>query len=52
MKLKPYPEYVGYGINFTKYFCEYKQPRALEEIEKDIKEVTGEVQGLIKEDVE
>jgi type I restriction enzyme M protein len=40
---------VGYEINFTKYFYEYKSPRALEEIEKDIKEVTGEIQELLKE---
>ena len=33
-------------INFTKYFYEYKPPRPLEEIEEDIKEVTGEIQEL------
>ncbi|RKX55686.1 MAG: SAM-dependent DNA methyltransferase [Thermotoga sp.] len=42
---------VGYEINFTKYFYEYKPPRPLEEIEKDIKEVTGEIQELIKEEL-
>jgi len=40
---------IGYEINFTKYFYEYKPPRALEEIEKDIKEVTGEIQELLGE---
>lgn len=31
---------IGYEINFTKYFYEYKPPRPLEEIEKDIEQVT------------
>jgi type I restriction enzyme M protein len=43
---------IGYEINFTQYFYKYKPPRPLEKIEKDIKEVTGEIQELIKEDVE
>jgi len=51
MKLKPYPEYVGYEINFTKYFYEYKPPGPLNEIEKDIKEVAGEIQELEGEEV-
>ena len=42
---------IGYEINFTKYFYEYKPPRPLEEIEKDIKEVTAEIQELIKEEL-
>jgi type I restriction enzyme M protein len=37
---------IGYEINFTKYFYEYKPPRPLEKIEKDIKEVIGEIQEL------
>lgn len=41
----------GYEINFTKYFYEYKPPRPLEEIEKDIKEVTTEIQELLKEEL-
>jgi len=40
---------VGYEINFTKYFYKYKPPRPLEEIEKDIKEITAEIQELLKE---
>jgi len=40
---------IGYEINFTKYFYEYKPPRPLEAIEKDIKEVIGEIQELLKE---
>ncbi|MEA3313935.1 MAG: class I SAM-dependent DNA methyltransferase [Caldisericota bacterium] len=42
---------IGYEINFTKYFYEYKPPRPLEEIEKDIKEATGEIQELLKEEL-
>lgn len=30
---------IGYEINFNKYFYEYKPPRSLEEIEKDISEL-------------
>lgn len=43
---------IGYEINFTQYFYKYVPPRSLEEIEKDIKKVTSEIQELIKEDVE
>jgi len=39
---------IGYEINFTKYFYEYKPPRPLNEIERDIKEVTKEIQELLK----
>jgi type I restriction enzyme M protein len=42
---------IGYEINFTKYFYEYIPPRPLEEIEKDIKKVTAEIQELIKEEL-
>jgi len=42
---------VGYELNFTKYFYEYKPPRPLEEIEKDIKEVTSEIQELLQEEL-
>ena len=42
---------IGYEINFTQYFYKYVPPRSLEEIEKDIKKVTQEIQELIKEDV-
>ncbi len=51
MKREPYPKYVGYEINFTQHFYEYKPPRPLEEIESDIKEVIGEIQGLLKEEL-
>lgn len=43
---------IGYEINFTQYFYKYVPPRPLEDIEKDIKKVTGEIQELIKEDIE
>jgi type I restriction enzyme M protein len=42
---------IGYEINFTKYFYEYKPPRALSEIEKDIKDVIGEIQELLEEEL-
>jgi type I restriction enzyme M protein len=40
---------VGYEINFTKYFYEYKPLRSLEEIRKDILALEQETDGLIKE---
>lgn len=43
---------IGYELNFTQYFYKYVPPRALEDIEADIKKVTGEIQELIKEDAE
>ena len=42
---------VGYEINFTKYFYKYVPPRNLEEIEKDIKNVTSEIDKLLKEEL-
>ena len=41
---------IGYEINFTRYFYKYTPPRPLEEIEQDIKKITGEIQELLKED--
>ncbi|WP_414469822.1 type I restriction-modification system subunit M [Methanobacterium sp. ACI-7] len=43
---------VGYEINFAQYFYKYEPPRPLEEIEKDIKEITSEIQELLREDVD
>lgn len=42
---------IGYEINFTKYFYTYVPPRSLESIDKDIKEVTDEIQKLLKEEL-
>ena len=39
---------VGYEINFTKYFYEYKPLRSLEEIRADILALENETDGLIK----
>jgi len=39
---------VGYEINFTKYFYEYKPLRTLEEIRADILALEAETEGLIK----
>jgi type I restriction enzyme M protein len=40
---------IGYEINFTKYFYEYKPLRALEEIKADILALECETDGLLKE---
>jgi type I restriction enzyme M protein len=40
---------VGYEINFTKYFYQYKPLRSLEEIKADIMALEQETDGLIKE---
>lgn len=42
---------VGYEINFTKYFYKYEPPRNLEEIESDIKNITAEIDELVKEEL-
>ena len=42
---------IGYEINFNQYFYKYVPPRPIEEIEKDIKQVTAEIQELLKEDI-
>ena len=38
---------IGYEINFTQYFYTYTPPRPLEEIEKDIEQITQEIRELI-----
>jgi type I restriction enzyme M protein len=40
---------VGYEINFTRYFYEYKPPRPLEEIDAEITELEVEIGELFKE---
>jgi type I restriction enzyme M protein len=40
---------IGYEINFTKYFYQYKPLRSLEEIRKDILAIEQETDGLLKE---
>lgn len=40
---------VGYKINFNKYFYEYRPPRALEEIEADIRHVQEEIMAMLHE---
>ncbi len=39
---------IGYEINFTRYFYEYKPLRSLEEIRADILALEAETEGLIK----
>jgi type I restriction enzyme M protein len=38
---------VGYEINFNRYFYRYKPPRALEEIEADIREVEADIVAML-----
>lgn len=40
---------VGYEINFTKYFYEYKPLRSLDEIRADILALENETEGLLKQ---
>ena len=40
---------IGYEINFTKYFYQYKPLRSLEEIRKDIMAIEQETDGLLKQ---
>jgi type I restriction enzyme M protein len=40
---------IGYEINFTKYFYQYKPLRSLEEIRRDIMAIEKETDGLLKE---
>lgn len=40
---------VGYEINFNKYFYEYEPPRALTEIDSDLKEAQEEILKLLGE---
>ena len=40
---------IGYEINFTKYFYQYKPLRSLDEIRKDIMVIEQETDGLLKE---
>jgi type I restriction enzyme M protein len=42
---------IGYELNLTKYFYKYEAPRGLDEIEKDIKKVTQEIDSLLKEEL-
>ncbi len=39
---------IGYEINFTKYFYQYKPLRSLDEIRKDIMAIEQETDGLLK----
>lgn len=40
---------VGYEINFTKYFYQYKPLRTLDDIRADILKLEKETGGMIKE---
>lgn len=40
---------VGYEINFNRYFYVYEPPRPLDEIESDIREVTGDILQMLRD---
>lgn len=40
---------VGYEINFNRYFYRYRAPRALEEIEADIRDIEGDIVRMLGE---
>jgi type I restriction enzyme M protein len=40
---------VGYEINFNRYFYAYQPPRALEEIDADIKTLEKEIMEMLRE---
>ena len=40
---------VGYEIPFTRHFYVYEPPRPLEVIEKEIRELEEEIQGMLSE---
>ena len=40
---------VGYEINFTRYFYEFKPLRPLEDIKADIMALEAETEGILKE---
>lgn len=40
---------IGYEINFTKYFYQYKPLRSLQDIRKDILDLEKETEGMIKD---
>ncbi|MEP9391537.1 class I SAM-dependent DNA methyltransferase [Gordonia sp. VNK1] len=40
---------VGYEIPFTRHFYRYIAPRPLEEIQKDLRQLVGEIQEMLKE---
>ncbi|HOD52397.1 MAG TPA: class I SAM-dependent DNA methyltransferase [Candidatus Hydrogenedentes bacterium] len=40
---------IGYEINFNRYFYKYTPPRPLEEIERDLKQIEGEIAHMLAE---
>ena len=40
---------VGYEINFNRYFYEYTPPRALADIDADLKACEARIQALLQE---
>ena len=40
---------IGYEINFNRYFYKFTPPRPLEKIEADLKQIEGEIAGMLNE---
>ncbi|WP_130473037.1 type I restriction-modification system subunit M [Candidatus Magnetaquicoccus inordinatus] len=40
---------IGYEISFNRYFYVFQSPRSLAEIDADLKEVVGRIQGMLEE---
>jgi type I restriction enzyme M protein len=40
---------VGYEIPFTRYFYEFEELESSHQIKKEIEELEGEIQGLMKQ---
>ena len=40
---------IGYEIPFTRHFYRYIPPRPLEEIQKDLRVLVGEIQAMLAE---
>jgi type I restriction enzyme M protein len=41
--------YLGYAINFSRYFYQYEQPESAEDLKKEIAGLEKEIQALMGE---
>ncbi|TKX72631.1 hypothetical protein EXE46_15570 [Halorubrum sp. GN11_10-6_MGM] len=39
---------VGYEVNFDRYFYDYEEPRPVDEIDGDIRELVGDIMDLFE----
>ncbi len=40
---------IGYEVSFTRHFYKYEPPRPLEEIDRELKDLSREIQGMLEE---